>query len=266
MDYKVNAISLLALLFISLAIGIFFKIINIQEGITNAQTYENSAIADATKKGYSSGFAGSGSNVTSDKTDYSMYGNAPTKKEFEKLSTYKSGRATDLDIQYHETPGQIGEKADTSSITRIATVIDKSGNKVILPSIQAQESVTYYQPGTFIYGSSSYVPTYEDSVYLSRTAGGTFLDSKYSVPITSAPYIQGGICTYYANNPDRLEQACNNVDPNACASTSCCVLLGGSKCVSGNQTGATMKANYSDRYIKNRDYYYFQGKCYGNCP
>jgi hypothetical protein len=30
--------------------------------------------------------------------------------------------------------------------------------------------------------------------------------------------------------------------------------------------GPTNKANYGDIYIRNRDYYYYQGKCYGNWP
>lgn len=263
MNYKVKAITLLLILFISLAIGIYFNYKTLEGANTMAQSYENAAISQTAANGYNGGFAGSGSNVTASTTNYSKYAKAPSQSKFNDLSTYKVGNATDLDIQYHES---VDKLTDNSSIVGQATVIDKDGNKILLPPIQAQEQVTYYQPGTFIYGSSSYVPSYEDSVYLSRTAGGAFLDSKYSKPITSASYIQGGICKYYENNPDGLEKACNAVDPNTCASTSCCVLLGGSKCVSGNERGATMKANYSDVYIKNRDYYYFQGKCYGNCP
>jgi len=44
------------------------------------------------------------------------------------------------------------------------------------------------------------------------------------------------------------------------------VLLGGQKCVAGNENGPTMKANYSDFLVLNKDFYYYQGKCYGNCP
>jgi hypothetical protein len=47
--------------------------------------------------------------------------------------------------------------------------------------------------------------------------------------------------------------------------TSCCVLLGSSKCVSGNENGPIMKANYSDVFIPNREYYYYNGRCFGNC-
>lgn len=122
-------------------------------------------------------------------------------------------------------------------------------------------NMVYYQPGSFTYGSSSYVPYYEDSVFLSRSNKAivnapTYVD-------TSA---KGGFCSYYSLQPDLLEQKCNAIDSASCAATTCCVLLGGQKCVSGNEAGPTMKANYSDFLVLNKDYYYYQGKCYGNCP
>jgi hypothetical protein len=124
-----------------------------------------------------------------------------------------------------------------------------------------QQNAIYYQPGAFKYGGSTYVPNYEDSVYLSKT---TYLP-------TTASYNNGinpnNICNLYSNYPEKLENACNNLDNGTCRRLSpCCVLLGGSKCVSGNQQGAKIKYNYSDFLIKNRDYYYYLGNCYGNCP
>jgi hypothetical protein len=44
------------------------------------------------------------------------------------------------------------------------------------------------------------------------------------------------------------------------------VLLGGSKCVSGNENGPSVKSNYSDILVRNKDSYMYMGKCYGNCP
>jgi hypothetical protein len=121
--------------------------------------------------------------------------------------------------------------------------------------------IVYYQPGSFRYGASSYVPYYEDTVFLTRSNktivnAPTYLD-------TSA---KGGFCSYYSTQPDMLEQKCNAIDSATCAATDCCVLLGGQKCVSGNQNGPTMIANYSDFLILNKDFYYYKGKCYGNCP
>ena len=31
------------------------------------------------------------------------------------------------------------------------------------------------------------------------------------------------------------------------------------------ENGPTNPANYSDHTLKNKDFYYYQGKCYGNC-
>ena len=51
-----------------------------------------------------------------------------------------------------------------------------------------------------------------------------------------------------------------------CAATECCVLFGRAKCVEGDNNGPKNKMVYSNTSIKNRDVYYYQGDCYGNCP
>jgi hypothetical protein len=143
----------------------------------------------------------------------------------------------------------------------IVYVPGENGNVLAIPMPTIQSGFTYYQPDTYSYGSATYIPNYEDSVYLSRTTGLSTLSA-----IKDPAHIKGGICSYYKNQPQQLENACNSVDKNLCASTSCCVLLGGAKCVSGNENGPIVRSNYSDVYIPNRDFYYYQGKCYGNCP
>jgi hypothetical protein len=85
---------------------------------------------------------------------------------------------------------------------------------------------------------------------------------------TSVYYINDvgeGFCKFHKTNIERLEQECNKLDNDTCAATSCCLLLGGQKCVAGNENGAKMTANYGDPTIVNREYYYYMGKCYGNC-
>jgi hypothetical protein len=118
-------------------------------------------------------------------------------------------------------------------------------------------SITYYQPDAYPYGPSSYVPNYEDSIYLSKSTGLSEVKQFYNADANAA-----GFCQQSGKN---LELKCNALDTNTCASTSCCVLLGGAKCVTGDQNGPTIKSNYSDLSIRNKDYYYYQGKCYGNC-
>ena len=139
------------------------------------------------------------------------------------------------------------------------TVYDQQGNPVVIPYAAMQGTVTYYQPGSFPFGSSSYVPKYEDSVYLSRT----------TQLATTAPYVPSdgplGACDAYKNLPSQQEEYCRSLDLNTCSSTSCCVLLGGAKCVAGNETGPIYKHNYGDYLLRNKDSYYYNGKCYGNC-
>jgi hypothetical protein len=71
--------------------------------------------------------------------------------------------------------------------------------------------------------------------------------------------------TVHGMPDDALEKKCNALDVNVCASTQCCVLLGTSKCVAGNANGPTNTTGYYDPALVNKDRYYYQGKCYGNC-
>lgn len=118
----------------------------------------------------------------------------------------------------------------------------------------------FYEPGSFRDYGKTYVPTYEDSVFLSSSTGLP----EYS-DLKNRPDQMSGFCQQLGTNPDALEQKCNSLDADVCASTECCVLLGGSKCVAGDTQGPSTPSNYSDFTIQNRDFYYFKGKCYGNC-
>ena len=164
-----------------------------------------------------------------------------------------------LDIKYHDDPEKLD---DYGLLSGTAYVFDKSGNKIAIPPTGLGTNTVYYEPGKYKYDSINYVPKYEDSVFLSRTAN-VFRGNNIASTTAS---IKGGICNYNKANPEELEQACQNVDANVCASTNCCVLLGGSKCVSGTENGPNKPSNYSDPLLQNRDFYYYQGKCYGNCP
>ena len=189
------------------------------------------------------------------------------------------------DVEYHDSVDKIKAETDMyGQIEGTVYVYDKSGNKIAMKPGKMQGNITYYQPNTYQFGASSYVPNYEDSVYLSRTTGlsqvgkikyiPNYEDSIYLNKSTGLSHTAAykpdtslnGMCAYHKNNPEQLEEACQGTDVNKCGSMSCCVLLGGVKCVSGNETGPTQKRHYSDIYVKNRDYYYHQGKCYGNCP
>ena len=164
-------------------------------------------------------------------------------------------------ITYHTDPIEDYPDENSAGAGKM-WVVNSSGDMVSVPYTDpnATTNTLYYEPGSYRFPRSNYVPAYEDSVFLSRIT---------HMPTTSPVYntasMLGGFCTHYKDNPDKLEELCRTMDPDKCASTSCCALLGGSRCVYGNENGPKMKSNYSDVLIANRDYYYFKGKCYGNC-
>lgn len=148
-----------------------------------------------------------------------------------------------------------------TDVRGVAFVAGPDGKMIALqPTGDLGGSPTYYEPGTYKFGSATYVPSYEDSVYLSKTTGQSSVTS-----YLDEASIKGGSCSYYKNQPEKLEEMCMAVDKNNCGAMSCCVLLGGSKCVSGNKLGPYNKLNYGDITVKDKDYYYYMGKCYGNC-
>ena len=167
------------------------------------------------------------------------------------------------DVTYHESAEEIRARDKTVSVP----VKDASGNVINLPWDQAVTTTPRYNdPGYFRFSPSPYVPNYEDSIYLSRL---TQYDDKSAQVVdyaTGLPPSAGGFCAANKNNTIEIETQCGKIGKDACASTSCCVLLGGTKCVAGDDSGPMMKANYSDVSVLNRDYYYYQGKCYGHCP
>ena len=68
-------------------------------------------------------------------------------------------------VEYH---GTISDIATQDGDSGIAWVVDAYGNKIGLPKLKGQEYITYYNPGSYKYGASTYVPNYEDSIYLSK--------------------------------------------------------------------------------------------------
>lgn len=156
---------------------------------------------------------------------------------------------------------QVGNIPSENDLDGIAFVPGPNNTMVELkPTGDLGGAPTYYEPGTYKFGSATYVPSYEDSVYLSKTTG----QSSVSTYLDKAT-MMGGACSYYKDHPDKLEEMCKSIDTNNCGAMSCCVLLGGAKCVSGNKSGPYNKLNYGDITVRDKDYYYHNGKCYGNC-
>lgn len=175
-------------------------------------------------------------------------------------SSLGSGRysADNYNVDYHTPAETLAE--EEGNINKNMRVRDSNGDMVNLTMSASQPTPTFFVPGSYTFGSTTYVPSYEDSVYLSRTTG---LSTLRQVKPTSS--MLGGFCGQLNSDPTALEQKCNSLDNTVCASTDCCVLLGGSKCVAGNERGPKMTANYSDVTIRDKDYYYYKSKCYGRC-
>ena len=118
-------------------------------------------------------------------------------------------------------------------------------------------SPIYYEPGTVKYGGLGYNPSYTDINYM---------NNKFTTkPEIVNQFNKKGFCDLSNNMMENINEKCENLPKGVCATTSCCVLVGDEKCVQGNEQGPTNALVYSDTTIKNRDVYYFQGKCYGNC-
>lgn len=164
------------------------------------------------------------------------------------------------DIEYHTDPTKSNNTDESTAGPGKMWVLDKDNKLVAVPYGDVNNNTLYYEPGSFRFGSSNYVPNYEETVYLSKLTNISTI-----TPIQNTSAMGGGFCDYYKNNPDTLEEKCNSLDTNTCASTSCCVLLGGQKCVHGNENGPKFKSNYSNFIVTNPEFYYYQGKCYGNC-
>jgi hypothetical protein len=166
-----------------------------------------------------------------------------------------------LNVQYHDDLQAAGSVGVYNTKMGTDKVYDVSGNLIDIISNAVQGNIVYYQPGSFKYGASTYVPHYEDSVFLSR---GT--NTIVPTPTSASKNIVGGFCSKYSASPAQIEEQCNKITDGKCAATTCCVFLGGQKCVAGNESGPIMKDNYSNFQIINKDFYYYKGKCYGNCP
>ena len=70
------------------------------------------------------------------------------------------------DVEFHDSESIIKKQSLSEPDYGEVRVRDQSGNMIVLPRIGAQQSTIIYQPGEFPFGASTYVPTYEDSIYL----------------------------------------------------------------------------------------------------
>ena len=163
------------------------------------------------------------------------------------------------DITYHADPTQ-QEHPDESYAGAGKMWVNIGGSLVAVPYSDVSNTTLYHSAGSYNYNSPSYVPNYEESVFLSKLTNEPTTSETHNLALDKF-----GFCESTSGSKIDREVKCNAIDKNVCASTECCVLLGGEKCVAGNQNGPSIKSNYSDTTVLNRDYYYYRGNCFGNC-
>lgn len=161
-------------------------------------------------------------------------------------------------VDYHSSETQIRNEESQTPQNKIQILADDGSMKNV-PMEKAQNLPTYFSPGTYPFGTANYVPIYADSMLLSKTAALNVTE------LHDTPDMMAGFCQQEKNNPMKLEEICMAMDKTKCASSQCCILLGGSKCVAGNEQGPKNVSHYNDTLLQNREFYYYQGKCYGNC-
>ena len=94
-----------------------------------------------------------------------MYSKVSNKDELNELTTYDSNN---YDIEYHDNEKDLEKEQGFGLDIQEIVVYDsdtKQLNKLSVPSTQTLP--IYNEPGHFKYGSTSYVPSYSDSILLS---------------------------------------------------------------------------------------------------
>lgn len=125
--------------------------------------------------------------------------------KYNKLSQQDIG--TNYDVQFHDSIDDIkSQNKGTDLSFGEVRVRNQNGDVIVLPKIAAQEFTTFYTPGEFKYGASTYVPNYEDSVYLSAISNKQFAPSPYDYNSCASKacavyqYVQNTLSPYCANS------------------------------------------------------------------
>jgi hypothetical protein len=105
------------------------------------------------------------------------------------------------DVQFHDDAETVKKQNDLKMGE--VKVKDQNGNMIVLPKAEAQGSVTFYQPGEFPFGASTYIPNYEDSIYLSSVGYRTMLGNTITGNTNC-----GAICKAYNEFKIQMDLQC----------------------------------------------------------
>lgn len=113
-----------------------------------------------------------------------------------------------INIQFHDDVNTVKKLYDLSYGE--VRVLDQTGNLVTLPATNSQGLTTYYQPGEFPFGASTYVPNYEDSIYLSSIGFRSILGNvNANGSITGNTSSCGSMCKAYNDFKNQMDSRCN---------------------------------------------------------
>ena len=177
------------------------------------------------------------------------------------LSTTPTSSSSSLSFSTVSPMIVLSDSAPTTTIQPLPPTIATTNPTMMMPT--AMPPITPLPPSEIMLlqaPAAPFQPSNQDKINYSHLTGNSYASSVYE---TNDKF--GGFCAYNQQNPTQIETICNGLDKNVCSSTQCCVLVGGEKCVAGNEHGPTNYSNYSDPMVLHRDLYYYQGKCYGNC-
>ena len=195
-----------------------------------------------------------------------------------------------VDQVFHKTSleGELGENLDSPSAQETINRLgggwvwedNISGNSIIPASGPPDDSygkingdLTFYAPGTYMYGADNYVPSYADSVLLSPMLGVNAPLRPIRGEGQGGGFVQGSTKVSVCS-PDSgasvldKEAYCQMLNASEASNRECCVALGGKYTMAGNEQGPYNRAIYTNPMIEKNsaDYYIHLGKCYGNCP
>ena len=112
--------------------------------------------------------------------------------------------SNNYDTLFHDDIDTIQKQSDLYDLSFGQILVkDQNGNIVTMPKTNAQDNVTYYNPGEFQFSAAKYVPNYEDSIYLSSIGYRTILGNT-----SAASSDCGSMCKAYNDFKYIMDKSC----------------------------------------------------------
>jgi hypothetical protein len=130
---------------------------------TLSQIQQEASIQDAKDKGFDSGFY----ETRAAETDEQREKREQNEAELAEKTDFTKA-ANDFNVEYHDPPEKIikDEGIELGKVWVFDPILKK---KVAILRPSTQSNYTYYEPGIYKYGASTYVPNYTESVLLSSS-------------------------------------------------------------------------------------------------